>query len=182
MLEKGRLGRHAFCRSTKTPIATTVTNTTTMACSLKACWTRFGQELTKLTMASIAPSLLVAQANQALRERQATMSGCAPGCDVHHAPALRLRPAHHRRLEVLDRGCAHLLHDGGKLDAQELEHPLHAGLAESAEAPDVGPADAHALRAHRERLRDIGAAAETAVDQDRHAAPPRPHDPRPTGR
>src|SRR5262245_58345070 len=129
MFEKRPFGRHSCCRSTKTPTAATVMNATTSVCSLKARWTRFGQELTKLTMASIAPSLLVAQANQGLRERQATMSGCAPGRDVHHAAALRLRPAHHCRLEIPDRGRTHLLHDGGEFDAQELEHPLHARLA-----------------------------------------------------
>src|SRR5215510_1742824 len=152
MFEKRPLGRHSCCRSTKTPMAATVMNATTSVCSLKARWTRFGQEATKLTMASMAPSLLVAQANQGLRERQATMSGCAPGRDVRHAPALRLRPAHHCRLEILDRRRADLLHDCAQLDAQELEHALHAGLAEGAESPHVRTPDAHALGAHRQRL------------------------------
>jgi hypothetical protein len=51
-----------------------VMNATTRVCSLKARWTRLGQELTKLTMASIAPPW-IAQAIQALPARQATMSG-----------------------------------------------------------------------------------------------------------
>src|SRR5712671_1597339 len=52
------------------------------------------------------------------------------------------RPAHHRRHEVLDRGCPDLLHHGVGFGAQKLKHPLDAGLAEGAETPDIGPADA----------------------------------------
>src|SRR5882672_1411369 len=81
-----------------------------------------------------------------------------------------LGPEHYRRLEVLERRRADLLHDGAQLDAQQLEHALDAGLAERAQAPDIRPADAHAARAQRERLDDIGAAAKAAVDEDRHAA------------
>src|SRR5262245_65599903 len=57
-----------------------------------------------------------------------------------------------------------------RLDAQELERALDARLAERAEAPDVGPADAHGGRPHAQRLDDVGAAAETGIDQDRHAS------------
>src|ERR1700694_6265764 len=71
---------------------------------------------------------------------------------------------------MLDGGCADLLHDGAELDAQKLEHALDARLAKRAETPDIGPTDADALRAHRQRLGDVGAAAEAAVDQDRHPA------------
>ena len=44
------------------------------------------------------------------------------------------------------------------------------GLTERAQAPDIGPADADGGGAHAQRLGNIGAAAETAVDQDRHSA------------
>src|SRR5262245_29175810 len=57
-----------------------------------------------------------------------------------------------------------------RLDAQELERALDARLAERAETPDVGPADAHGGRPHAQRLDDVGAAAETGIDQDRHAS------------
>src|SRR5919201_1674679 len=79
-------------------------------------------------------------------------------------------PPHHGRHQVLDGGRADLLHHGVRLDAQELEHAFDAGLPEGAEAPDIGPPDAHRRRAHAQRLDDIGAAAEAGIDQDRHAA------------
>src|SRR3954467_14681260 len=79
------------------------------------------------------------------------------------------RPAHHRRREMLDRGSADLLHHGVGLGAQKLEHALDAGLAEGAEAPDIGPADADGVGADAQRLNDVGAATETTVDDDRDA-------------
>src|SRR5215216_1693251 len=74
--------------------------------------------------------------------------------------------AYHGGHELLDRGCTDLLHHGAGLDAQELEHALHAGLAERAKAPDIRPADAHGGRPHAQRLDDVGAAAEPGIDQD----------------
>ena len=53
-----------------------------------------------------------------------------------------LRPPHHRRHEMPDARRADLLHGGVELDAHQFEHALDAGLAEGAEAPDIGPADA----------------------------------------
>jgi hypothetical protein len=47
---------------------------------------------------------------------------------------------------MLDRGSADLLHHCVSLGAQKLEHALDAGLAEGAEAPDIGPADADLRR------------------------------------
>src|SRR5262249_34166906 len=79
------------------------------------------------------------------------------------------RPAHHRRHQLLDRGRAHLLHRGGGFRAQKLEHPLDAAWAEGAEAPDIGPPDADGVGADAQRLDDVGAAAEAAVDDDRDA-------------
>src|SRR5262245_56416396 len=42
-------------------------------------------------------------------------------------------PPHHGGDQVLDARCANLLHHGVKLDPQELEHALDAGLSECAE-------------------------------------------------
>ena len=46
------------------------------------------------------------------------------------------------------------------------ERPRHAGLAAGAEAVGVGAADQHRARAHAERLDDVAAAADAAVDQN----------------
>ena len=51
-----------------------------------------------------------------------------------------------------------------------VEDGLDARLAEGGEAPDVRPADADGGGAERERLEDVGAAAEAAVDEHRHRA------------
>src|SRR5262249_39841847 len=77
---------------------------------------------------------------------------------------------HHGRREMLDCWRAELLHDNAQFSAQELEHPLDPGLAERAETPDIGPADAHSLCTHTERLGDVGAAAKAAVDKNWHPA------------
>ena len=54
---------------------------------------------------------------------------------------------HHGRLKALvERGRADLLHGDLKaLGAQDLQHALHAGLAEGAESPEIRPADGDAL-------------------------------------
>ena len=77
---------------------------------------------------------------------------------------------HHRRHEVLERGRAHLLHLGAGLVAQQLKRALDTRLAEGAESPEIGPADADCRCAHAQRLDDVGAAAEAGVDQHRHVA------------
>src|SRR5260370_3393737 len=90
---------------------------------------------------------------------------------IRYSPfAFCLGPAHHRRHQLLDRRRADLLHHGVGFDAQTLEHALDAGLAEGAEAPDIGAAHAHRGRAQAQRLDDVGAAAEAGIDEDRHAA------------
>src|SRR5262245_20625111 len=73
------------------------------------------------------------------------------GVRLAACPAATSRPAHHGRREMLHRRRADLLHGGARLGAQYLEHALHARLAESAETPQVRPADAHRARAHRQR-------------------------------
>ena len=50
--------------------------------------------------------------------------------------------------------------------AQDLEHVGDAGLAVGGQAPEVGAADHHRAGAERERLDDVAAAADAAVEQD----------------
>src|SRR5690242_496412 len=86
------------------------------------------------------------------------------------------RAPHHGRPQLLDRRRADLLHHRIGFRAQKLEHALDPALTEGAEAPDVRPADAHRIGADAQRLDHVGAAAETAVDDDRDAALYRLHD------
>ena len=81
-----------------------------------------------------------------------------------------LRTAYHGRYEMLERRGSHLLHGSPQLDAQQFKHALDAWLTECAEAPKIGPADGHALRADAQRLYDVAAAAKAGVDEDRHRA------------
>src|SRR5262249_49454519 len=75
--------------------------------------------------------------------------------------SIRSRSPHHCRHQLLDRRRADLLHHGVGFDAQKLEHALDAGLAERAEAPDVGSSDTDRGGAHAQRLDDVGAAAKS---------------------
>jgi len=86
------------------------------------------------------------------------------------APLCESRAPHHRCGEVFERRRAELLHRDVGLGAQNSEHAFDAVLTKGAEAPQVGPTDTHRLRAHGQRLDDVGAAAEATVDQHRHAA------------
>ena len=49
--------------------------------------------------------------------------------------------------------------------AHQVEHVLDAGLAVGGEAPEVGAADHHGPGAERQRLHDVAAAADAAVEQ-----------------
>src|SRR5207248_7872172 len=77
--------------------------------------------------------------------------------------------------EFLHSAHATLHHRHARLRAQNLEDLRHAGLAEGAQPPQIRPADADCVRPHRERLGDVGAAAEAAVDQDEDLALHRVH-------
>src|SRR5688572_32429002 len=57
-----------------------------------------------------------------------------------------------------------------QLAAKDLEHRLDALLAERREPPDVRSSNANRCRAKRERLEDIGAAAEAAIHEHWHAS------------
>ena len=52
----------------------------------------------------------------------------------------------HRRHELLQGRRADLHHRGTRLLVQQVEHPFDARLAEGAQPPEVGPADAHGAR------------------------------------
>src|SRR6266568_3696936 len=83
---------------------------------------------------------------------------------------------HERRRELLHRAHSALHHRDARLGAQDLQHLRHAGLAERSEPPQVRPADAHRVRAHGERLGDVGPSPEPAVDKDEYPALHRVHD------
>src|SRR5260370_40565495 len=83
-------------------------------------------------------------------------------------------PPDRRRREVFERRRAKLLHGVAGLGAQDCKDALDAWLTESAESPEIGPADAHPLRAHRKGFDDVAAAAKAAGGQVRHGAADRP--------
>ena len=56
------------------------------------------------------------------------------------------------------------------LAPEEVERPEHPVLAGAGDAPEMRPADQNGARAERERLYDIDAAAEAAVNE--HRRPP----------
>ena len=64
-----------------------------------------------------------------------------------------------------DRGVAEAEQRGVDAAAQDVEHVLDARLAVGGEAPQVGAADHHRPGAERERLDDVAAAADAAVEQ-----------------
>jgi len=72
--------------------------------------------------------------------------------------------------DVRERRCTHLPHDHRELGIQHLEDFLDASLPEGAESPGVGPPDGDGVRAELERLEDIRAAAQAAVEDNGHAS------------
>src|SRR5262245_52024870 len=61
-----------------------------------------------------------------------------------------------------------ITHHQFQFPLQDLEHALDAGLAECTKAPELRPADADTFGAQRERLEDIRAATNAAVEKDRN--------------
>src|SRR5689334_19937592 len=59
---------------------------------------------------------------------------------------------------------------------QYLEHTLGAGGAECPKAPPGSPSEAYAAGAQGERLENVGAAADAAIEQDGNPAVHRRHD------
>src|SRR3954470_626183 len=68
--------------------------------------------------------------------------------------------------EVVHRRPAQPHEPRAQAAAQDLEDVLHAGLAGGGEAPEGGPGDRDGAGAERERLDDVAAAADAAVQDD----------------
>src|SRR5882672_10526150 len=73
------------------------------------------------------------------------------------------------------RGNSKERHVALDLVAQEPDAVAHAGFRADRGRVEEGPADEYELRAERERLQDIGAAADAAVHHHGHAARLRDH-------
>src|SRR5215472_8462092 len=101
-----------------------------------------------------------------VRRQKSTAASSGESAAGRQPNRSELNPAHKGRREFRDRTYATLLHGDLKLGVQNLEHALDTGLAEGAEPPQIRPPDADSLGAERERLDDVGAAAESAVDED----------------
>src|SRR6185503_7710448 len=86
------------------------------------------------------------------------------------------RPCQTRRRDIANRRRSHLTHRQGQFRAQDFEDALDALLAERREAPDVRAADADTASTRRQRLVDVRAVAESAIDEDRNASADRLHD------
>src|SRR5271169_4285953 len=75
-------------------------------------------------------------------------------------------PEYRRSADLLNRWRPALPHGEREFSAEDVEDLLHAFLPECGQAVDVGPADAHGARADCQGLIDIGATAESAVDEN----------------
>src|SRR6516164_10933281 len=92
------------------------------------------------------------------------MTSCAPA-------AASGRWAHDARArDVSERGRAGLAHDRHEFAVEDVEHRLDAALTEGSQPPGLRPANADRGRPERERLEDVSAAADAAVDEHRDAA------------
>src|SRR5215472_18435116 len=92
------------------------------------------------------------------------MTPCAPAV----ASGRWAHDAHAR--DVSERGRPGLAHDRHEFAVEDVEHRLDAALTEGSQPPGLRPADADRGRPERERLEDVGAAADAAVDEHRDAA------------
>src|SRR5262245_27539273 len=61
--------------------------------------------------------------------------------------------------DLIDAQRAYLPHYRGELVVHDLEHAIHAGLAERRKAPHIGSANADGGGAQGQRLQDVGATA-----------------------
>ena len=87
-----------------------------------------------------------------------------------------MRAGHVVPRDLVDVQRAHLSHDRDELIVQDLEHAVHAGLAERGEPPHVGTANADSAGTKTKRLQDVGATAHAAIDEYRDAAVHGVHD------
>src|SRR5215471_11720842 len=73
---------------------------------------------------------------------------------------------HISALDLVKHSNSSLSHDQLKLGAQNIQHLLHSRLTERRQAPEVRPPDAHRLCSDSQRLEDVSASSEAAVDQN----------------
>ena len=78
--------------------------------------------------------------------------------------------------DLIDRGRPGLPHRHPELVEDQIDGLRDAVFSEGAEAPHIGPADPDRIGAQRQRLEDVRAAADAAVDEHRHPAPDRADD------
>src|SRR3990172_8509342 len=69
-----------------------------------------------------------------------------------------------------DRGHSREPHRESELLLQNIEDRFDPGLPKGGESPEVGPSDRDGIRSQSERFEDVGAAPESAVDEDRDAS------------
>src|SRR5215813_8150972 len=79
------------------------------------------------------------------------------------------RTSHKAGVQLLHRADATLLHCRARLGANEVEHAFDSLLTESAEAPEIWPPNASRMRSYGKGLDHVGATAEPAVNDHRHA-------------
>src|SRR5215475_7981532 len=79
------------------------------------------------------------------------------------------RTSHKAGVQLLHRAGATLLHCRARLGANEVEHAFDSLLTESAEAPEIWPPNASRMRSYGKGLDHVGATAEPAVNDHRHA-------------
>ena len=75
------------------------------------------------------------------------------------------RVGHVGLVELSDRRAAEQLERPNQIGAQDLDGAGNARAAAGAQPVGVRAADEHGARAHAQRLRDVGAAADPAVEQ-----------------
>src|ERR1700730_11307312 len=79
--------------------------------------------------------------------------------------------AHHMLRRYARKGrCAGLAHDGIQFAVQYVEHRLNSRLTEGRQTPSLCSADADCGGAECEGLENVGAAADTTVEEDGNAA------------
>ena len=64
----------------------------------------------------------------------------------------------------------HLDHDLAQLAFEDVDDGFDALLSEGGQAPEIRPADTHGRRPERQRLEQVGASPEAAIDQQRDTA------------
>ena len=115
--------------------------------------------------AAAAPSVRGRQAGEQLAH--AAFSGDAASPSLATLPATKSgRHDHVVGRQVVDRRAPEPEQRRVDAAAQDVEHVLDAGLAVGGQPPQVRAADHHRAGAERERLDDVAAAPDAAVEQD----------------